>query len=237
MNQPISQSGSPSRVFGDRFPYPLNGKMLMRAFAEQFAAEFNQQAKLYLIEQYGHDRVKSFPELVVTGAYPTSRQQCPRIAVMQQSTNPRQLGIGGEVEVTPDGAGGFRHFRGEQCRDLIAVHLCTLNPEMRDDLSVWFQQYMIDAMEWALPQLGNVFDCQCENIQDDAAEYQGTQGQPGFQFYVSRMSFRIGYDLLVVRNVDELRSLINWQAIADNWWVTHEQTLQPVISGGEPTES
>jgi hypothetical protein len=42
-------------------------------------------------------------------------------------------------------------------------------------------------------------------------EYQGTQSQPGFEFYVSRLTFAATYDLSVVTDVDQLQHIFSWE--------------------------
>ena len=224
-----SFSGDPSRVFGDRYPYPIDGKHLMWEFCTGFSQEFNQRAKRYLIDQYGDGRLTSFPELAVASAYPTTRQQCPRLAVQLQGSQPQVAGIGSEVDVSRGMDGQYRVFRGQQVTDTVEVAVCAMNSQMRDDLSLWFRQYMIDAIYWAVPQLGNVFDVRLMNSQDDMAEYTGGQGQPGFQFYTSRHTFRCSYDLIVASNVDELQSIVNWQLVAEDWAIANEVTLYPNV--------
>jgi hypothetical protein len=89
---------------------------------------------------------------------------------------------------------------------------------------------MLDAVFWALPRLGAIFNIQPGGSSDDVVEYQGTSGQPGFQFYTSTHSYKVGYNLMVCSSVDELKSLLNWQAISEEWWLVQEQTLYPRLS-------
>lgn len=204
------QSGTPSRVFGKGCPYPLDGKSVLYEFADSFAAEFNQRARLYLKDQHGGDRLDSYVELKVTGAYPTSKQHCPRIAILRTNCSPRALGIGGEAGVVRSDKGDV-WVRGQTVTDTLEVAICTLNDRLRDDLFIWFQQYLLDAIAWALPQLGTVSEINCVGGSDDQVEYQGTQGQPGFEFYVASLQYRVTYDLLVMRDVDRIASIFNWQ--------------------------
>jgi hypothetical protein len=211
--------GQPSRVFGDRFPYPLNGKQVMFDVARRFAAEFNQQALGYLEEIGATDR--KWQPLTVTSAYPTSKQHCPRIAVIRQNSAPKLAGLGGEIEtIGVQGSGGevfYKSYRGNLVTDTVELSISTINELMRDDIFTWLQQYVIDAIGWMLPSLTSLgtYEITCTNASDDQVEYQGTQAQPGFEFYVGRLEFRVTYDLVVVRDVDRLREVVNWQNVTN----------------------
>lgn len=212
MSLHTDQSGQPSRLFGKRFPYPLDGKSVILEIAETFAREFNQAARINVPKE----RRGAWGELDVTGAYPTTRQQCPRITVVRNSSTPRQVGLGMEVETykDPNSSLKYRVFKGQLVTDSIQVDISTLNEIMRDDLFLWFQQYALDATTWLLPRMVGVFNIACTNASDDQVAYEGTNGQPGFEFYVARLTYQVGYELLVMENVDTLKELINWQAVA-----------------------
>jgi hypothetical protein len=209
----LEQAGEASPIFGERFPYPLDGKMLLREVIQEFANEFNQAAKLKLNGDYGINRLRQWQDLAVTGAYPTTKQECPRIAIMRSRSTPKLAGLGGEIETRQFGDVQFRIYRGQMVSDIIEVSLCTLNERMRDDVAIWLQQYMLDAITWLLPQLPTVNDCQCVDAMDDQAEYTGNAAQPGFQFYVAKFTFRVGYELLVCEKVDALANIVNWQEL------------------------
>lgn len=213
------KSGTASPVFGEKFPYPLDGKQLMLEIVSQFAIEFNQAAKLELMERYGQARVDEWTDLMVTSAYPTARQHCPRIAIIRSGASPRSVGLGGEIEsrkvTRSDGEMGFYVYKGQTITDTIQVDICTLNERLRDDLYTWLQQYLLDAIVWTLPQLSNVHSVSCTNAVDDQVEYEGSAAQPGFQFYVGRMTYQVMYDLMVIEGVDQLRAIVNWQEVVD----------------------
>jgi hypothetical protein len=213
-------SGSPSALFGDRFPYPLDGKQIIFDIARRFAAEFNQAALDYLSRQGGDPRAKQFSKLEVTSAYPTSRQHCPRIAITRQSSTPKLVGLGGEIETVPirgeNGEVFYRSFRGQLVTDNIELLVCTMNERIRDDIFTWIQQYFLDAIGWLLPQLSSQFgtyNIACSGGVDSQVEYPGTAAQPGFEFYVGKLDFTVEYDLVVVRDVDILREIVNWQNV------------------------
>ncbi len=205
----------PSPVFGDRFPYPIDGKSLLFDFCREFAAEFNQQAQLELVKLYGVDRLDSWIPLTVNSAYPTTRQQCPRLSVLRLSSTPKPAGLGGEIETRQvplnDQTVTYRIFKGQTVTDQIEVSICSINERLRDDVFIWLQQYCYDAIAWTLPQVPTVADFRCTSAQDDQVEYQGASGQPGFEFYVGRMTFQVVYDLLVIEGVDVLKQIVNWQ--------------------------
>lgn len=218
------EGGKPSPIFGEKFPYPFDGKSVLKEIASHFAAEFNQLAKLRLIEAYGEDRLLKWNDLTVTSAYPTTPQDCPRIAILLQSSNRKLAGLGGEIEstVTPDGI-EFRSVKGKIHTDSLELSICTLNEQLRDDLYIWFDQYMTDAIEWSLPQLKTVNNLMCVNAVDDQVEYQGGADQPGFQFYVARLNFVVSYEQIVLKHVDTIGSIFNWQQLG----LTNTVTLYP----------
>jgi len=214
------QSGQPSPIFGDRFPRPFDGKQIMFDIARRFTAEFNQSAIEYLDSLGGEARSQQWSPLTVTSAYPTSRQHCPRISVIRTGSSPKIVGLGSEIETikatTEAGDVFYRSYRGQTITDNIEVSVSSLNERLRDDMFTWFQQYCIDAIGWLLPQLsysGGVYDISCVNAIDDQVEYQGNTNNPGFEFYVAKMDFRVQYDLVVVRDVDTLREIVNWQSV------------------------
>lgn len=212
-------AGTPSAVFGDRFPYPLDGKQVMFDVARRFAAEFNQAAIEYLQSIGGDQRSRKWSQLTVASAYPTSQQHCPRISVIRVGSVPRLAGLGAEIETIPvaiDNEAAYQVVQGQTVTDNIEVSVSTLNERMRDDIFTWFQQYCLDAIGWLLPDLSSKFGTYsilCTNAVDDQVEYQGSRDQPGFEFYVGRLSFTVEYDLVVVRNVDILREAVNWQNV------------------------
>ncbi|MBD2019341.1 hypothetical protein H6F43_03975 [Leptolyngbya sp. FACHB-36] len=207
---------SPSAIFGERFPYPLDGKRVLLEIAEVFAAEFNQAARLYLSDRVSRDRALGWTDLTVTSAYPTTKQHCPRIVIVRTGSSPRLVGLGAEIEtrevVLDDGTARFRVFKGQTVTDTLDIAICALNEQLRDDLYLWFQQYMLDAIGWALPQLPGVYDLRCTNAIDDQVEYQGATGQPGFEFYLARLSYQVQYDQVVLEDVDRLSAIVNWQS-------------------------
>lgn len=211
----MSLDRNASPIFGEKFPYPLDGKALVYAIAREFATEFNQLARIKLADLYSSDRALQQQELTVTGAYPTTRQQCPRIAVQRMGSTPKMAGLGGEIETREiqleGGVIGFRHFKGQMVTDTIEVGICTINEELRDDLHIWVQQYFFDAIFWAIPQLPSVHVLQCTNAVDDLVEYRGAQDQPGFEFYISRLTFQCQYDLVVLTDANKLEAIVNWQ--------------------------
>ena len=74
-------------------------------------------------------------------------------------------------------------------------------------------QYLIDAAMHTLPQLRPLgfYELTCLNAADDQVEYQGTAPQPGFEFYVSRLVYQAMYDLTVWQDVDQIKSIFNWE--------------------------
>lgn len=211
------QLGSPSRIFGERFSYPWDGKTVLLEIANQFAREFNAEAIAQLRQQGGPARAAQFTPLQVTTAYPTSQQACPRITIVRTGSQPRPTGLGQEWhEQTvqhPGGRSALRIYAGQTITEQIEVGICTLNERLRDDLYLWFQQYVIDASLWMIPQLKAVgfYSLQCTNAADDRVEYQGTQGQPGFEFHVAQFNYAATFDLTVLTDVDQLRTVFNWE--------------------------
>lgn len=214
------QAGQPSAIFGERFPYPFDGKTVLLDICRQFAGEFNTLAKSQLRQSYGDDRVAQWSDLAVTSAYPTARQHCPRMAVLRLGSTPKPSGLGMEwteqqVQL-PSGQITIRKVAGQVITDQVEVAICTINERLRDDLHIWFQQYVLDAALWAMPQLRGVgfYELTCTNAADDQVEYQGTAAQPGFEFYVSRLTFSATYDQVVLHDVDQLKNIFNWELLA-----------------------
>lgn len=215
MSQTLTDKSS--ALFGERFPYPFSGKRVLRTMVERFAVEFNQRAKQYLGDEHGGDRAVQWNALKVTGAYPTIAQECPRIAIQRMGAQPRMAGLGGEIDQrevqTENGAVKIRRWTGQVITETIEVAICTLNENLRDDLYLWLQQYLFDGIWWALPQLPGIHELICANAVDDQVEYQGQQGQPGFEFYIARLTYRAQYDLVVLNDVDKLAEIVNWQQL------------------------
>jgi hypothetical protein len=215
------QAGHPSPIFGDRFPYPFDGKTVLFEIANQFAREFNDEAIAQLRQRHGSDRADQFAPLDVTSAYPTTAQHCPRIAIQRVGSSPRPTGLGQqwheEIVSVPNSPAKVRVYSGQTITDRIEAAICTLNERLRDDLYLWFQQYVIDAANWMVPQLKAVgfYSLQCTNSTDDTVEYQGGQGQPGFQFYTAQMEFAATYDLTVITDVDQLKTIFNWEKVTN----------------------
>lgn len=216
------QAGDHSQIFGDRFPYPFDGKTVLFEIANQFAREFNTEAKAQLLTMYGAERAATFQSLTVTSAYPTIRQQCPRIAIQRMNYQPAPMGLGGEyneskVEIGSTGQVKIRKWLGQTITEQLEVGICTLNETLRDDLFLWFQQYVLDASFWMVPQLKAVgfYELQCTGAVDDQVEYQGTQSQPGFEFYIARINYRATFDMSVFVDVDQLKTVINWEKISN----------------------
>jgi hypothetical protein len=218
MTDPI-QAGQPSAIFGNRYPYPFDGKTVLLDVARQFAQEFNVLAKSQLRQLYGVERAEQWQELAVTSAYPTVRQHCPRISILRLGSSPKPSGLGlewDEVKVQlPNGVSTIRKLAGHVVTDQLEVAICTLNERMRDDLFLWFQQYLIDATMTLLPALRDYgfYELSCTNAVDDQVEYQGAQGQPGFEFYVARLTCQSTYDFTVLRDVDQIRTIFNWETL------------------------
>lgn len=215
------QAGQPGRIFGDRFPYAFDGKVVLFEIAQQFAREFNAEAIAQLRRMYGPERVLEFSPLVVTSAYPTTPQQCPRIAIQRMGTTPQPSGLGlewAEQSITmPGGITKVRVLSGQHITERLSVAICTLNEQLRDDLFSWFQQYVLDASLWMVPQLKTVgfYAIQCTNAMDDTVEYQGAQGHPGFQFFTANLDYSATYDLTVATDVDQLKTIVNWENVTN----------------------
>lgn len=215
------QAGSPSPIFGERFPYPFDGKTVLFEISNQFAREFNDEARAQLRTMHGEERAALFQQLQVTSAYPTIKQHCPRIAILRNGQSPKPVGLGMEyAEVRVDLPGGqtkIRKLIGQTITEQLEASICAINETLRDDLFLWFQQYVLDAATWLVPQLKDVgfYELQCTNAVDDQVEYQGTQGQPGFEFYIAKIDFRATYDLTVFSDVDQLKSVVNWEKVTN----------------------
>lgn len=205
----------PSAIFGDRFPYVIDGKKIMREICTEFANEFNQNALQELGDRYGADRVIRWNPLQVTSAYPTTKDHCPRIAIVRENMQIVPQGIGQDIDVrrmeTENGEIRFRTFKGRMVTDTLKLSICTLNENLRDDVFIWLQQYLMDAVDYVLPRLNNVYEIQCSEAVDDQVEYQGNQAQPGFEFYVGQLTCRVRYDLILIQDVDQLKAIVNWQ--------------------------
>jgi hypothetical protein len=210
-----SLSREPSRLFGDRFPYVIDGKRIMREICESFANEFNQLVLQELGDRYTAQRVARWNPLAVTSAYPTTKDQCPRIAIVRENMQSVPQGIGQDIDrremVSEAGETTFRIYRGRMVTDTLKLSICAINENLRDDIFIWLQQYLMDAVEHVLPQLSNVYEIQCSDAVDDQVEYQGQQGQPGFEFYVGQLTCRVRYDLIQIQDVDQLKAIVNWQ--------------------------
>jgi len=215
------QAGQPSPIFGDRFPYPFDGKTVLFEIANQFAREFNAEAIAKLRQLHGPDRAGQFSELSVTSAFPTAPQHCPRIAIQRMGSSPQPSGLGmewHEQSVTlPGGITKVRVQSGQTITERLEVAICALNERLRDDLCLWFQQYALDASLWMIPQLKAVgfYALQCTNAVDDTVEYQGGAGQPGFQFYTAQIDYTATYDLTVLTDVDQLKTIVNWEKVTN----------------------
>jgi hypothetical protein len=213
------QAGVDSPIFGGKFPYPFDGKTVLLDIARQFASEFNTLARSQLRQAQGDDRAALWQPLGVTSAYPTTQQQCPRIAILRLGSTPKASGLGlewhEEKVQLPNGVITIRKQAGQVITDSLEAAICTINERLRDDLHIWFQQYIIDAALWAIPQLRNVgfYELTCTNAADDQVEYQGGAAQPGFEFYVSRLTFSATYDLVVFQDVDAIKNIFNWELL------------------------
>jgi hypothetical protein len=217
------QCGSPSLIFGPKFPYPFSGKQVLFELLKEFAAEYNKGGKAYLETTYGAARAKNWCDLRVTSAYPTTKQDCPSISVILMSESAPQMYMAQEIESvsfkSDMGAIEFQQVRGETCTDELEITISTLVEAQRDDLFVYLKQWLLDAIAWALPQLrdgGGVYDIRRVNAADDVIEYAGSAAQPGFQFYAARMMYTVTYDLIVLKNVDQVLSTFNWDAHLGN---------------------
>ncbi|MBT9316295.1 hypothetical protein [Leptothoe spongobia] len=212
-------AGQPSPVFGERFTYPFDGKAVLRQVTDEFAREFNAGA-IASIETSGesvHQRIAQFRRLTVTSAFPTSKDDCPRIALQRTGCAPQPSGIGldyDEALVTlDDDTEAVRVSSSEVVKDTIEVSICTTNERLRDDLFTWYRMYLIDSVRHVLPQLRDYgfHDIRAIDAADGTVEYQGGQGQPGFQFYTAQIIVNATYELTVFRDVDVLKGFFNWQ--------------------------
>lgn len=213
-------SGQPSPIFGEKYAYPFDGKTVLWQILSEFKDEFNDKAREYLETQHGTDRAALWRELDLTSAYPTTKQACPRIAILRLGSTPKPSGLGMEwdeqsIQKEEGGAIQVRRLAGQVVTDTLEVAICTLNERLRDDLHIWVQQYVLDAAIYALPQLRKVgfYDLACTNAVDDQVEYQGNQSQPGFEFYVSRLTYTAQYDLTILRDIDTITNLFNWELL------------------------
>ncbi|MCD8487887.1 MAG: hypothetical protein LRZ84_14415 [Desertifilum sp.] len=227
--------GSNSLLFPN-FPYPFDGKQVLFAIAQSFGRDFDKAAAEYLRADKSS---RLLQPLAVRGAYPTTKAECPSLAVIRTASSPRSVGIGNEIESDkiklPSGEIQFRRIVGNYCTDTVEVAICCLNELMRDDLTRWFQQYVLDAVMWNITALANngCYKIQCTNAQDDIAEYQGSATQPGFQFHLGRLTFQVEYELIIAMDALELKTACNWQAWgSDLLWAgiagdSSEYTSQP----------
>lgn len=195
-----------------RFFYTRSGKDLLLELAIAFAEEFNTKAETYLSTTHGRS---SYSRLTVTGAYPTSRQHLPTIAIVRQNLSPQPSGIGLEIDTYNTSAGKVRHIVGEVVTDTVEVSICTLNPLLRDDLFAWFQQWMLDAILHLLPQVTPLGIQSIRNLggTDDTVVYEGLASQPGFEFYVGRLLYAVQYDQMILENLDAVATIFNWQSL------------------------
>jgi hypothetical protein len=201
-----------SPVFGEKFPYPDSGKTVMLHLAQEFAREFNLKADAY---RKSRNIQGTMIPLNVTSAYPTSKKHCPSIAVMLTSSTTRQSGIGNYLdsrEVVVDEEYQVRIFYGQTVTDTVEVSICTLSPKLRDDLSLWFGQWMLDAQIQLIGQLPTVQEIRRTNVSDDMPEYTGC-GESAFQFYLAAHTYSIQYDEIVLNDADRIESIINWQEL------------------------
>ncbi|MGL5063218.1 MAG: hypothetical protein ACRC62_24830 [Microcoleus sp.] len=192
----------------------------MLHFAENFANEFNDKAAQYFRDQGLHN--PNWNPVTVTSAYPTTKRQCPSIAVMQSGSSAQPSGLSNYLDERPieidgvleiDGVPTIRIFNGQVKTDTIEVAICTLNPKLRDDLSLWFGQWMLDAAIHVMPQLSTVHEIRQVNCQDDMPQYDGCADQPGFQFYLAQHSYRITYTEIVLTDVDRICTIFDWQEL------------------------
>jgi len=226
--------GSPSRLFGGNFPFPLDGKTLLIDVADQFAAEFNTAAQEFLAQS---GATGTLTPLVVRTAWPTTRLQCPCIAVQRQGSNVQYAGLGAHIEVRrvekEDGDWAFQSMEGETISDRLEVSICTLNEMQRDELYLWFQQYLLDAAVHMANHFGlaGLYQLRVTDGSDDLVEYQGSQDQPGFQFYTGRISVTAQYDRLLITDVDRIKAIATWQLyFPDLYWAgVAGDTEDPVI--------
>lgn len=214
-------AGQPSPIFGGRFPYPFDGKTVLFEIANQFAREFNGEAIAKLRQLHGPDRAREFSALNVTSAYPTTPQHCPRITIQRMGSSPQPSGLGMEWHEQaislPSGETMIRVWSGQHITERLEVAICALNEQLRDELFLWFQQYVLDASLWMIPQLkpAGFYSLQCVNAVDDTVEYNGGQGQPGFQFYSAQIEYVATYDLTVFSDVDQLKTIVNWEKVTN----------------------
>ena len=234
------QAGQPSPIFGERFSYPFDGKAVLRNISDAFAREFNEGAIAKLISAHGKDRAEDFRPLTVTSAYPTTKDNCPRIAIQLTTSRPQPSGLGldyaeGVVEFPNDDGEVTEKARiiaSEVVEDMLEVTICTLNERLRDDLFTWYRMYLLDAVRFALPQLRDYgfHDLRTVDAADGQVEYQGTQSQPGFQFYTAQIVVKVVYELTIFRDVDVLKTFFNWQ----NAWPAEPISTGSVGDVGTP---
>lgn len=200
----MTEQPSSPNLLGPNFPFVLDGKSLLLRLAGQFASEVNTAAKTQASDRW--------IDIVVRSAYPTLRQDCPRIVVQRVGTSSKLAGLGAEIDVVETDGLKFKHTRGNHATDNIALSICTHNELLRDHLYVWLQQYILDAQTSVIRD-SNVWDLRVTNAQDNEIEFKGGQGQPGFQFYVAELSVTVGYDQVVFADVDRIGSIVNWQLL------------------------
>jgi hypothetical protein len=201
-----------SPVFGEKFPYPDSGKTVMLHLAEEFAREFNLKAEAY---RKARGIKGAMIPLTVTSAYPTSKKHCPSIVVAQVSSTTKVSGIGNYLDsrqVVVDDEYQVRVFYGQIVTDTVEVSICALSPKLRDDLSLWFGQWMLDAQIQLIGQLPTLQDMRRTNVSDDMPEYTGC-AESAFQFYLAAHTYVIQHDEIVLNDADRIESIINWQEL------------------------
>lgn len=205
-----------SRLFGDRYPVARLGKFWFLDVAKEFSREFDERRRAFLDgNNLSPDQIQP---IRAVGAYPSRAQQLPCLSVVLLPSSVRFTSLSGHVDTSPvPGTDMVRRAVANEVRDQVEVTLCTLNPVQRDEISLWFKQYILDAVQWALPELrdgSGVIDMGVSSYQDDLVEYEGTRETPGFQFYVARFQCYMTYEIYVHEDVDKLSSIINWVALA-----------------------
>jgi hypothetical protein len=212
MNCCTTETTQVSPVFGEKFPYPDSGKSVMLYLAQEFAREFNLKAEAY---RKARGIKGTMIPLTVTSAYPTSKKHCPSIAVMQTSSIAKQSGVGNYLdsqEVVVDKEHQVRIFYGQTVTDTVEVAISSLTERLRDDVSRWLGQWMLDATIHLIGQLPTVQEIRRTNVSDDQPEYTGC-GDSAFQFYLASHTYSIQYDEIVLNDADRIESIINWQEL------------------------